>query len=159
MMKFETSHSLIQRKNKPDNSNKHKYFSNLILNTSTVKDVKLDEFKDVVSKYYFDHVKKFISFTVKICCKVNNEHQFKLSVAHVVSLGMVVYPMTVNIKETASDFLDRARKAYLKGHEIEKIDETEIVFISDLKDITFNHYMDPPKPMICRKMIRRFFEV
>ena len=42
---------------------------------------------------------------------------------------------------------------------MEKVDEIGVGFISDLKDITFNHYMDLPKPMICRKMIRRFFEL
>ena len=64
--------------------------------------------------------------------------------------------MTVNVKETACDFLDRAIKVHLTAHEIKKIDETGIVFISDLKDITFNYYMDLPKSMICYKMIRYF---
>ena len=101
-------------------------------------------------------MKKFNSFTVRVRVywKVNNEIQFKLSVPHVVSFGMVVHWMTVNIKETACDFLDRAIKAYLTGQEIEKIDDIEIGFISDLNDITLNHYMDRPKPMICRKKIR-----
>ena len=46
MMKCEICHSLIQRKNKTkhDNSKKHEYFPNLILNTYIVADVKLDEF-------------------------------------------------------------------------------------------------------------------
>ena len=59
-MNCEICHSLLQRKNptKHDNSKNHKYFSNLILNTYIVKDVKLDEFKDVLPKYYFDHMKK-----------------------------------------------------------------------------------------------------
>ena len=57
-----------------------------------------------MSKYYFDHMKKFNSFTVRVCWKVNNEIQFKLSVPHVVSFGMVVHSMTVNIIETACDF-------------------------------------------------------
>ena len=131
----------------------------MILNTYIVKDVKLDEFEDVMSKYYFDDMGKFNSFTVRVYWKVNNEVQFKLSVPHVVSFGMVVHSMTVNIKETACHFLDRAIKAYLTEHEIEKIDEIEIGVISDRNDITFNHYMDLPKTMICRKMIRRFFEV
>ena len=78
---------------------------------------------------------------------------------HVVSFGTVVHSMTVNKKETACDFLNRALRAYLTGHEMDKIDEIEIGFISDLNDITFYHYMDLLKPMICRKMVRRLFEV
>ena len=160
-MKCETCHSLIQRinKTKHDNSKKHKFYSNLILNTYIVKDVKLDEYKDFMSKYYFDHIKKLKSFTVRVYWKVNNEIQFKLSVPHVVSFGMVVHSITVYIEETACDFLDKANEAYLTEHEIEKIDEIEIGFISDVNDNTFNHYMDLPKPMICRNMLRKLFEV
>ena len=160
-MKCEISHSLLQRKNKTkhDNTKKHKYCSNLILNTYIVKDVKLDEFKDVLSKYCFDHIKKFNSFTVRVYWKVNNEIQFKLSVPHVVFFGTIVHSMTVNKKETGCDFLDRAIKAYFTEQEIERINETEIGFVSDLNDITFKHYTDLTKPMICRKVIRRFFEV
>ena len=68
MMKCEICHSLIQRKNKTkhDNTKKHKYYSNLILNTYFVNDVKLDEYKDLLSKYFFDHMKKFNSFTVRV---------------------------------------------------------------------------------------------
>ena len=63
------------------------------------------------------------------------------------------------MEETACDFLKRAIKAYLTGHELEKIDEIEIGFISDLNEITLQLHMDQPKPMFCRKMIRKFFEV
>ena len=51
-MKCEICHSLIERKimTKHDNSKKHKYFSKLILNTYFVKNVRLNEFKDVMSK-------------------------------------------------------------------------------------------------------------
>ena len=112
-----------------------------------------------MSKYYFDHMKKFNSFTVRVNWKVNIEIQFKLSVPHVVCFGMVVHSMTNNIKETAFDFIERAIKAYLTEHEIENKDEIEIGFISGLNDITFNHYMDQLKPMICRKMIKILFEV
>ena len=63
---------------------------------------------------------------------------------HVVSFGMVVHSRTVKKKETACGFLNRAQKAFFTGHEIEKIDEIEIGFISDLKDIAFNLYMDQP---------------
>ena len=104
-------------------------------------------------------MKKIISCTERVNRKVNDEYQFKLSVPHVVSFGKVVHSMTVNIKETAYHFLDRAIKAHLTNQEIEKIDEIEIGFISDLKNITFNHYMDQPKSLICRKMLSRFIEV
>ena len=141
-MKCEICHSFIQMKNKTehDNSKKHKYYSNLVLSTYIVKDVKLDEF-NALSKYYFDHMKNFISFTVRVYWNVNNEIQFKSCVPHV-SFRLIVHSKTANIKETAFDSLDRALKAYFTGLEIEKIDEIEIGFISDLNDITLDHDMD-----------------
>ena len=125
----------------------------MILDTYIVKDVKLDEFKDVMSKYYFDHMTIFNSFTVRVYWKVNNEIQFKLSVPHVLSYGTIAFTMSLTMKESACDFLDKAIKVYLTGHEIENIDEIEIGFITDLKDITFNHYMDQAKSTICRKIL------
>ena len=117
----------------------------MILNTYILNQVKLDEFEDVMCKYYFDHLKKFKIFTVRGYWKVNDEIQSKLSVPHIVSYGTIAFTMSVTMKQSACSFLDRTIKAYLTGHEIEKIDEIEIGFISDVKDITFNHYMDQPK--------------
>ena len=91
----------------------------MILKTYFVKDVKLDELRDVMSKYYFEHLKKFNSFTVRVSLKVDDEIQFKLSVPHIVSYGTIAFTMTVTMKD-ACDFLDRAIKAYSTGHEIEK---------------------------------------
>ena len=68
-----------------------------------------------MSKYYFDHMKNFNSFTVRVYWKVNIDIQFKLSVAHVLSFGMVVHSMAVNIKETVCVFLEKAIKAHLTG--------------------------------------------
>ena len=64
------------------------------------------------------------------------------------------------INESAIDFLDWVTKGYL-CHELspDKIQETEIVFLSDLKDMTFSHYLQQPNSMICRKMLKRYFEV
>ena len=39
-----------------------------------------------------------------------------------------------------------------------EVDEINILFISDPYYITFYHYMDQPKSMLCRKLVRNFFE-
>ena len=41
---------------------------------------------------------------------------------------------------------------------LKKMPETEIVFITDLDDITREHYLEQPKSMFCRKLIRRLHE-
>ena len=59
--------------------------------------------------------------------------------------------------EPASDFLHRVISIYY-GHKrsLKIIPEMEIVFISDPKDITRQHYLEQPKSLLCRKLIRRF---
>ena len=56
------------------------------------------------------------------------------------------------------EFVDKIIRSQLTGLDINKFEEVKIVFISDLKDMRCSHYLEQPKPMICRKMIRRFFE-
>ena len=39
-----------------------------------------------------------------------------------------------------------------------EVDEIIIIFISDLKDNSFFHYMAQTKSMLCRKLVRNFIE-
>ena len=36
--------------------------------------------------------------------------------------------------------------------------EISIIFISDLRDISFFHYLKQPKSMLCRELVKNFFE-
>ena len=66
---------------------------------------------------------------------------------------------TTYTAEAASDFLHRVISIYFSHRCSPKIiSEIEIVFISDPKDITQEHYLDQPKSMLCRELIRRFYE-
>ena len=71
---------------------------------------------------------------------------------------MYGYPSIIN--QTACDFSNRNITNYL-SHNLspKRIQETEIVFISDVKDMTFHHYLEQPMSMVQSKMIRRFFEI
>ena len=40
----------------------------------------------------------------------------------------------------------------------DEVDEINITFVSDLRDITFLHYMTQPKTMLCKKRIGNFLE-
>ena len=37
-------------------------------------------------------------------------------------------------------------------------DEINIIFLSNLKDITFFHFMEQPKSMLCRKLVRNIID-
>ena len=59
--------------------------------------------------------------------------------------------------EPANDFLHKVFPSYFHN-DIKIFLEREIVFISNLEDITRKHYLELPKSMHCRKLIRRFHE-
>ena len=66
---------------------------------------------------------------------------------------------TAYTTELANDFLHRVISIYFSHDCSPKIiPEIEIVFISDPKDNTRQHYLEQPKSMLCRKIIIRFHE-
>ena len=65
--------------------------------------------------------------------------------------SMIELPIVVTVSPL--DFLDTLDRNL--NNEVDKI---KILFISDLKDITFFHYMNQPKSMLCRKLVRNFIE-
>ena len=82
-----------------------------------------------------------------------------MSIPNRISYALDVYGYPTIINETACDFSNRIIANYL-SHKLspKRIHETDIVFISDLEDMSFHHYFEQPKSMLCRKLIRRFHE-
>ena len=67
-----------------------------------------------------------------------------------------LYHLHYRITDT---FLHRVISVYFSHRWSAKIiPKIEIVFISDPKDITRQHYLEQPKSLLCRKLIRRFHE-
>ena len=131
----------------------------MVLNEYIIKDVYVDKFKDVITSYYNGNIENLDILSVYVYWKVIDEIIYKISVPNMIAYGQTVYSIPINIFETAFEFLDKVIKGYLNGIAIDKIEEVEKVFISDLNDLTYTHYMEQPKSMICRKMKRRFFDV
>ena len=67
---------------------------------------------------------------------------------HLFEPNMIELP--IKSKILAYDFLDQFNKEYVIGD----VENNNIIFISDLNDITFFHYMDQPKSMLSRKLMR-----
>ena len=85
--------------------------------------------------------------------------QHKIDVANYVTYNNQSEHYYIHTIEPASDFLHRVLGIYLSHRCSPKIiPEIEIVSISDPKDITQQHYLEQPKSMLCRKLIRRFHE-
>ena len=62
--------------------------------------------------------------------------------------------LTITRKQTACDYLNK----YNQGCMINEVDEIVIIFISVLNDMTISHYMNQPKSMLRRKLVRYLIE-
>ena len=76
----------------------------------------------------------------------------KILVPSIITYHQRMMRLTLTRKETTCDYL----KKYNQGCMIDEVDEIVIIIISDLKDMTFSHYMARPKSMLCRKLVRNF---
>ena len=70
---------------------------------------------------------------------------------HLFKPSMIELPKVVRV--SSLDFFDLFDRNINN-----EVDEIFIIFISDLKDIELSHYMDQPKSMLCRKLVKNFLE-
>ena len=57
--------------------------------------------------------------------------------------------LPIVLRVPAVDFLDTFDRSCIN----DEVDEFNLIFIPDLDDITFSHYMAPPKSLLCRKLV------
>ena len=149
-----------RNKNKHEQSKKHKYFSNLIINESIIKINEFYSLKDIIQPYYNNHKKNFDNFSVCVMWKKNDMLKNNISVpctitfqkTHMFKPSMVELPIFVRV--SSLDFLD----TFDRNCTNDELDEVNIIFISDLKDLTLSHYIDQPRSMLCGKLERNFIE-
>ena len=91
-----------QNRNRHNQSKKHIYFSNLIINKYILKNDEIIKFKDILQSYYDEHKKKFNEFTVYLIWKKNNMIINKISV-----------PCTVTIQKKTSVQTNYARNTHV----------------------------------------------
>ena len=75
----------------------------------------------------------------------------KLEKPHLFKPCMIEIPIVTKL--STLDFLDTVDKKIT-----EEVDETAIIFISDLDDIIISHYMTQPKSRLQRKLLKNFIE-
>ena len=147
-----------RNKNKHEQSKNQKYFSNLIINKNIVRNVEFYNLKDIIQAYYNNHKKKFDNFSVCVMWKKYDVLVIKISVpnaitlqkSHLIEPSLIELPIEVRVP--SPDFSDTFDIICTNN----EVDEIVTIFISDLKDLTFSHYMDQPKSVLCRKLVRNF---
>ena len=83
--------------------------------------------------------------------KISVQSTITLEKPYLFKSSMIKLPRVVRVSPL--DFLDR-----FDSNINNEVDEINIIFVSDLKDITIFHYMDQPKSLLCRKLVRIFIE-
>ena len=78
----------------------------------------------------------------------------KISVPNTFSYKQKWNGLPIIVRGSSCDFLD----TFDKNYKNEDVDEIVIIFISDLKDMTFSDYLTQTKSMLCRKLVRNFIE-
>ena len=87
-----------------------------------------------------------------IIIRISVPSTITLQKPHLLKPSMIELPIVVRVSSLV--FLDTFDRSCIKN----EVDEIVILFISDLKNMTFSHYMDQTKSMLCRKPVRSFIE-
>ena len=158
------------------NSRRNIFFlSNVIINKYIVKNNELDSFKDILQPYYDKHKRNITNFSVWIIRKKNNEikREIKLPDKVIVEKRCYVAPninrITMNLIKSSIQYDVNSVTKIFMGSCVDYLDtyynsvndfcdEIKRIFISDLRDISFFHYMKQPKSMLCRKLVKNFIE-
>ena len=163
MYRCEVCNTIVQKRNKTkhNQTKNHKYYSNLILCRYVIKSVEVSKFKDVFNPYFTAHRRKFNFFTAQITLRPFEGEDilyYKIKVSNYVTYNIQSEHYTTHTTESANDFLHRDISFFSHDCSPKIIPEIEIVFISDPKDFTRQHYLEQPKSMLRGKFIGRFHE-
>ena len=151
-----------RNKNKHEKSMKHRYFlSNMIVNKYIVKNNDNNKFKDILQSYCDEHKNKFNEFTITIIWKKNDMIIKKIPIPCTITLQKThmfkphMFEIPIYIKVSEREFLNIVDRNCVYNI---ISDEKDIIFISELKEMTLQHYMKKPRSMLCRKLERDFTE-
>ena len=74
-----------------------------------------------------------------------------LEKAHLFKLSMIEIPIVIGVSPYDSLVtFDRNIN--------NEVDEINLIFTSDLKNMTFSHYMAQPKSILCRRLVRNYIK-
>ena len=133
----------------------------MIVNKYIVKKNDINKFRDILQSYCDEHKKKFNEFTATIIWKKNDMSINKISIPRTITLQRThmfqadMFEIPTYVKVCEPEFLnivDRNCAYNLIS------DEIDLIFISKPKEMTLQHYMEQPRSMLSRKLVRDYIE-
>ena len=123
------------------------FLEKAIIDKYVEKNIDVERLKDILNNRIKNHVKIFTDFTIIFCWKVNN-----------IEYSIIIIRDQVPSTVLGLEPLDRIIKRMFRQINIDNFEEFNLIFVSDIKKITLNYYLNQPMPMIQRVMSRRFSE-
>ena len=128
------------------------------MNKCIAKHLKNKKLKCILLPYYKNREKKFERFTICLIWKKDNQIKVKISIPNTICVNIeykYINPKNNRFSRSTISCVDYLDKFHHCGAlEIHlPFDELNIIITSDIKDMTFYHYMEQPKSMLCRKLI------
>ena len=113
--------------------------------------------KDIFQSYYDKLKKKFDNLTVWVICGNNNELVYEIKLPRNV---VVEKRYRIAVDYNGPLFRIESCDECLDSLDLDQyfFDEINIIFISNLKDITFVNFVEQPKSMLCRKLVRSIID-
>ena len=139
----------IRSKKRHLNSQYHKSLTTSIISKYTVENPSFLHMKDILKYYVDDYNKKFVLYTIICKWKLH----FSDTINNIKSDRLYnIHPDGWNLRRNLISKIE-----YLENdeHKFSHISEMNIEFISNLRNMTYQHYLQIPKPMIEWTIIRK----
>ena len=139
----------LRSKKRHLNSRYHKSLSESIISKYTVENPSFLHMKDILKKYVDDYNKKFVFYIIICKWKLH----FSNTIINIKSDRLCnIYIPTRKLRPYLISKIEDFESV---GHKFSHISEMNIVFISKLRNMSYQHYLQIPKPMIEWTMIRK----
>ena len=139
----------IRSKKRHLNSQYHKSLTESIICKYTIENPSFLNMKDILKNYVDDYNKKIVFYI--FICKWNLH--FSDTMNNIKSNRLYnIHPLDWNLRRS---LMSKIKKLENDGHKFSNISEMNIVFITDLRNITYEYYLKIPKPMIEWTLIKK----
>ena len=139
----------IKSKKRHQNSRYHKSLTNSIICKYTVEDPNFFHMNDILKKYVEEYNKKFGIYII-IC-----EWKLHFSDTIINIKSDRLYNLYIPRRKLRPYLISKIDDFESKGYKLSNISEMNITFISNMRNMTYSHYLQIPKSMLEWTMIKK----
>ena len=138
----------LRCKKKHLNTTLHKSLSRSIINRYCVKNPEFLQLENILNKYVRDYCKKFAFFIVSCKWKLDFDNNIFCVNSH---KQYNIY----SFRDIRRFLLSKVLKIERMGYIFSNISEINILFITNLRNMAYEHYINQPKPMVEWALIKK----